>query len=126
MVVVEMQPHLPSVYDLQQDHSLHVQSMLQFIQDLKNIKNVKRCRDGMPKSMQTRVGIMHESKGQHIGKAPSLHLFHTAVGQCMGVFLKRTTSTPQPFMTVASFSGHFLAPPTWTGNEATNSPTFLL
>ena len=21
---------------------------------------------------------MHESKGQHIGKAPSLHLFHTA------------------------------------------------
>ena len=24
------------------------------IQDLKNIKNVKRCRDGMPKSMQTR------------------------------------------------------------------------
>ena len=31
----------------------------------------------MPKSRQTRVGIMHESKGQHIGKAPSLHLFHT-------------------------------------------------
>ena len=24
------------------------------IQDLKNIKNVKGCRDGMPKSMQTR------------------------------------------------------------------------
>ena len=23
-------------------------------QDLKNIENVKRCRDGMPKSMQTR------------------------------------------------------------------------
>ena len=23
-------------------------------QDLKNIRNVKRCRDGMPKSMQTR------------------------------------------------------------------------
>ena len=23
-------------------------------QDLKNIKNIKRCRDGMPKSMQTR------------------------------------------------------------------------
>ena len=23
-------------------------------EDLKNIKNVKRCRDGMPKSMQTR------------------------------------------------------------------------
>ena len=25
-----------------------------YIQDLKNIKNVKRCRDSMPKSMQTR------------------------------------------------------------------------
>ena len=28
--------------------------MLVIIQDLKNIKNVKGCRDGMPKSMQTR------------------------------------------------------------------------
>ena len=62
---------------------------------------------------------MHESKGQHIGKAPSLHLFHTAVRQCMGVFLKHTTSLLQPqfIMAVASFSGHFLAPPTWPGNE---------
>jgi len=23
--------------------------------------------------------MMHESKGEHIGKAPSLHLFHTTV-----------------------------------------------
>ena len=99
---------------------------------------------------------MHESKGQHIGKAPSLHLFHTAVRQCMGVFLKRTTSSLQPllavhgcslvlrplpssshmawergykftnFTAVASFSGYFLAPPTWPGNEATSSPTLLL
>ena len=29
---------------------------LQIGQDLKNIKNVNRCRDGMPKSMQTRWG----------------------------------------------------------------------
>ena len=36
---------------------------------------------------------MHESKGQHIGKAPSLHLFHSTVRQCMGVgFLKCTAS----------------------------------
>ena len=35
--------------------------------------------------------MMHESKGQHIGKAPSLHLFHTTVRQCMGVFLKCTS-----------------------------------
>ena len=29
-------------------------SHYKYKQDLKNIKNVKRCRDGMPKSMQTR------------------------------------------------------------------------
>jgi len=33
-----------------------------------------------------KVGMTHESKGQHIGKAPSLHLYHTTVRQCMGVF----------------------------------------
>ena len=27
-----------------------------YVQENKNIKNVKRCRDGMPKSMQTRQG----------------------------------------------------------------------
>ena len=32
---------------------------------------------------------MYESKGQHIGKAPSLHLSHTTFRQCMEVFLKR-------------------------------------
>ena len=29
------------------------------------------------------VGIMHKSKGQRIGKALSLHLFHTTVRWCM-------------------------------------------
>ena len=48
-------------------------------QENKNIKNVKECRDGMPKSMQTRM--LHGSKGQHIGKAAFLHLFHTTVRQ---------------------------------------------
>ena len=46
-------------------------------QELKNIKNVKRFRDGMPKSMQTKyryIGIMHESKGQHVGKTPCLRV----------------------------------------------------
>ena len=28
--------------------------LYQYLIDLKNIKNVKGCRDGMPKSMQTR------------------------------------------------------------------------
>ena len=41
-----------------------------------------------------KVEMLHESKGQHIGKAPSLHLFHTTVRQCMGVFLKCTKSSP--------------------------------
>ena len=36
------------------------------------------------KKHANKVGMMHdESKGQHIGKAPSLHLFHTTVRQCM-------------------------------------------
>ena len=39
-------------------------------------KNMKRCRDGMQKYAK-KVRMMHESKGQHIGKAPFLHLFHT-------------------------------------------------
>ena len=62
---------------------------------------------------------MHESKGQHIGKAPSLHLFHTTVRQCMGVFLKRTTSS-QPLLAVHACSLILrpLPSPTWPGNEA--------
>ena len=35
------------------------------------------------KKYANKVGMMHESKGQRIGKAPSLHLFHTTVRQCM-------------------------------------------
>ena len=36
------------------------------------------------KKYANKVGMMHdESKSQHIGKAPSLHLFHTTVRQCM-------------------------------------------
>ena len=29
------------------------------------------------KKYANKVGMMNESEGQHIGKAPSLHLFHT-------------------------------------------------
>ena len=36
---------------------------------------------------------MHESKGQHIGKAPSVQLLKPQLDRaCMGVFLKHTTS----------------------------------
>ena len=59
----------------------------------KKLKNVKGCRD------------VHESKGQRIGKAPSLHLFHTTVTQCMG---KRITSS-LAVGGCSSFSSHFLA-----------------
>ena len=38
------------------------------------LKNVKRWH---AKKYANKVGIIHESKGQHIGKAPSLHRFHT-------------------------------------------------
>ena len=80
---------------------------------IQNIKNVKRCRDA------NKVGIMHESKVQYIGKAPSLHLFHTTVRQCMGVFLKRTTSS-QSLLAVhgCSIVLRPLPPPSWPGNEA--------
>ena len=40
-------PYSVSVYLLSAAYQLN-------LQDLKNFKNVKRCRDGMPKSMQTR------------------------------------------------------------------------
>ena len=43
-----------------------------------NFKDVLRSRDNANK-----VGMMRESKGQLIGKALSLHLFHTTVTQCM-------------------------------------------
>ena len=62
-----------------------------YLQENKNVKDVgMACQ----KVCANKVGVMHESKGQYIGKAPSLHLFHTTVRQCMGVFLKRTTSSP--------------------------------
>ena len=59
---------------------------------------------------------MQESKGQHIGKAPSLHLFHTTVRQCMGVFLKCS----QPLLAVhgCSLVLRPLPSPTWPGNKA--------
>ena len=34
--------------------NMELMKLFLIVQDLKNIKNVKRCRDGMPKSMRTR------------------------------------------------------------------------
>ena len=93
-----------------------------------------------------------KAKVSILAKPHPLHLFHTAVRQCMGVFVKRTTNSllywqfmavvsfsghflAPPlergykftnFTAVASFSGYFLAPPTWPGNKATSLPTLLL
>ena len=36
-------------------------------------------RDWHAKKYANKVGMMHETKGQHIGEASSLHLFHTIV-----------------------------------------------
>jgi len=72
--------------------------------------------------------MMHESKGQRIGKAPSLHLFHTTVRQCRDVFLKRTTSSPTFILAVhdCSLVLRPLPPPTWPGNEASTIQQYTL
>ena len=46
---------------------------------IKKIKNVKRCRDGMPKSVANKVGMMHESKGQHIEKNGTFATAHFCI-----------------------------------------------
>ena len=59
---------------------------------------------------------MHESIGKrNIGQAPSLHLFHTTLRQCM-----RSTTSLQPLLAahVCSLVLRSLPPPTWPGNEA--------
>ena len=45
-------------------------------QDLRNIKNVKRCRDGMPKSMQTRYRDDINGEGKFTKPYPYIFL-HT-------------------------------------------------
>ena len=66
------------------------------------------------KKYANNVRIMHQSN--NIGKAPSLHLLHTA----RGVFLKRTTSFSNLYLAVHGCSLIFrpLPFPMWPGNEA--------
>ena len=56
--------------------SLVAPGIIYMYMKIKNIQNVKRCRDGMPKKYENKEGMMHESKGQCIGKAPSLSFSH--------------------------------------------------
>ena len=62
----------------------------------------------MRKGMANKKGIMHESKGQHIGKATSLNLFtlHTTSSQSL-LAVHGCSLVLRP-----------LPPPTWPGNEA--------
>ena len=41
-------------YNLNRHAEYVRQLIIIYLQEIKNIKNVKRCRDGMPKSIQTR------------------------------------------------------------------------
>ena len=74
---------------------------------------------------------MHESKGQHIGKVPSLHLFHTTVRQrvweLLGSYLVAMCEANIPSCTdtnagsCSSFPGNVGGARKWPGNEATSS-----
>ena len=107
-------------------HSFLFFKAMKYIQDLQNKKNVKRGRDGIAKMYANKAGIMHESKGKHIGKPPSLHLFHTIVRWCMWVFLKLAINW-QPLMAVHGCSVIRLLPtPMWPGNKASMTHSVAL
>ena len=57
------------------------------------------------KNCANKVGMMYESKGQHIGKAPSLYLFHTAVRHAVisAVHVYDHLSFPIPYCFYAIF-----------------------
>ena len=65
---------------------------------------------------------MHVSKGQHIGKAPSLHLFHTAASDSY-IQANIPSYTDQDTDTNAGsyslFPGHVGGARKWPENEAT-------
>ena len=70
---------------------------------------------------KVQVGMMHESKGQHIGKAPFLYILFTLQLDSAWESSK-CTQVHQPlywlFMAVAMLSGHFLPQHGLRGNEA--------
>ena len=50
-----------------------------YIYIYKENKKCKRCRDGMPKSVANKVGMMHESKGQRIEKNGTFATAHFCI-----------------------------------------------
>ena len=45
-----------------------------------------------------KVGMMHESKGQYIGKAPSLHLFTLELDSTLESTLESSAKTYHPYI----------------------------
>ena len=68
--------------------------------------------------------MVSKSKGQRIGKPPSIHHFHTIQVDLHGGLPKTYHNLDSQFMDVASSPSHFIAPPTCCGNKATSSATF--
>ena len=73
--------------------------------------------------------MMHESKGQCIGKAPSLHLFHTTLGS-YSVIATHKAHIPIRLMPMHMLLDHTLLGHVgggkWPGNEAKTMPcTFM-
>ena len=65
----------------------------------------KKSRKMWGRHAKNFVGKMHESRGQHIGRASSRHLFHTTDRKCMYGSLSKASLH---FMAVTLSSGHFL------------------
>ena len=62
--------------------------------------------------------MMHESKGQRIGKAPSLHLFHTTLG------IHPYTTNAMHMLLDHTLLGH-VGGEKWPGDEAKTMPCTL-
>ena len=71
-------------------------------------------------------GMVHESKGQHIGKAPYPYILYTLQHGGLTKMYHEFTNFYKKFMAMASFSCLFLAPPTWLGNETSTIHQYAL
>ena len=92
--------HVPSPHAACPNYQTELDSIYKK-QDLKNIKNVKGCRDGMPKSMQTgyRNDIIVKVNLQSLIPASFSHQFSTVpylVSNCTFMMLISVTVTPKP------------------------------
>ena len=70
------------------------------------IINCKKMQGWYAKKYANKVGMMHESKGQRIGKAPSLQFFHTTVIQTASL---RAAAGSSPIHTVNNTMHKYLS-----------------